>query len=78
MWKSLVSGVKSHFEMDFTDDNTLYFSFLFLRFLKRRRKFRGRKTRLWAKDIFLQRESRSAYYIFLQEIRLNDRQSHFR
>lgn len=64
--------------MDISDMNTLYLSFLFLRKFKRKRLNHSKKKRLWTKRIYLQRQAKSVYYIFLEETKLQDRESYCR
>ena len=47
--------------------------------MRRRRRARNRKNRIfWLRELFRSRDEKGAYAKVLQEIRLNDRESHFK
>ena len=47
--------------------------------MRRRRRARNRKNRsFWVRELFRARDEKGAYTQIMQEIRLNDRESHFK
>lgn len=45
---------------------------------RRRRKKKNKKRSVWVKEIFRHRKAKGAYHHLIQELRLTDRESHFR